>query len=90
MIPPEATHVPPRVGEPGFLEIESYAVGSFPPQPDGPGTVMAVFIEIRIRGFERPFVLRFKTAAAADSLIAALQRHRANVWPQPIQENFPP
>lgn len=80
-------HLPPASSGPynltgmEFLEIEQYHVGSWSPLPDGKGPATQVHFMLRLRGIDTPLVMRLKSARAADELIAALERHRFDVWP---------
>lgn len=80
-------HLPPASSGPynltgmEFLEIEQYHVGSWSPLPDGQGPATQVHFMLRLRGIDTPLVMRLKSARAADELIAALERHRFDVWP---------
>lgn len=59
--------------------IEEYTVGSWCPTPDGTGPATAVCIELRVDGLP-PLIMRLKTPAAVNKMIAALEKHRDDVW----------
>lgn len=65
--------------------IEEYTVGSWCPTNDGTGPATAVAIELAIKtkgGDPLPLIMRLKTPRAVDAMIAALQKHRDDVWPK--------
>ncbi len=64
-----------------FLDkVEGINVFSWCPTPTPivPPTQVHVHIEV---GDDMAFVLRFKGPATLDAIIAALQKHREDVWP---------
>lgn len=79
---PPANRVPSDCGP--ALAIEYYRVASWSPAPASTpnAPVTAVALEIKLRGLSVPFAVRFQSPAAVDELIDALQRHRADVWPE--------
>ncbi|HEV3312432.1 MAG TPA: hypothetical protein VG815_18120 [Chloroflexota bacterium] len=77
---PPVNRTPENTAGMAFLPIEDYHVGSWGPLPDGKGPSTQVHFTIRVEGL--PFVIRLKSADACDTLIAALQRHRYDVWPR--------
>jgi hypothetical protein len=78
---PPVSRVPENLAGIAYFEIEEYHVGSWSPLPDGKGPATQVHFTLRLRGIETPLVLRLQSARAADELIAALERHRFDVWP---------
>jgi hypothetical protein len=78
---PPPDRIPQNVAGMAILPIESYTVASYGPQPDGRPPQTEVHLVIRVRGLPEPLVMRLKSADAADTLIAALQRHRFDIWP---------
>lgn len=67
------------------ITIEEYTVASWCPTPDGTGPATAVAIDLRIRWNPSTVVsaiMRLKTRRAVDDMIAALQKHRDDVWPK--------
>ena len=79
---PPANRVPSDC--PPAVAIEYYRVASWSPAPaaDRTATATAVALEIKLRGLNLPFAVRFHSPAAVDELIDALLRHRADVWPE--------
>lgn len=65
--------------------IEGYTVGSWCPSQDGSGLPTAVAFELRVEGIP-PLVMRLKSPSAVDDLIAALIKHRRDVWPYAAQQ----
>jgi hypothetical protein len=66
------------------LTIEDVQVGSWCPTADGTGPAQAVALNIKVRWNRRTridMVLRLKSPQAVDELIAALNKHKADVWP---------
>jgi hypothetical protein len=59
--------------------IESYTVAEWHPTPDGSGPPTALCVILDLGSVKA--VWRFHTSQAVDTLIAALERHRDNVWP---------
>jgi hypothetical protein len=62
-----------------FVGIEGYTVAEWHPTPDGSGPPTALCIILDLGSVQA--VWRFKSSNAVDTLIAALERHRDNVWP---------
>ena len=65
--------------------IEDYCVGSWCPTPDGTGPATAVALELRLKTRSTEIVsviMRLKTPQAVDQMIAALEKHRNDVWPK--------
>lgn len=63
------------------LTLIGYTVGSWCPTQDGSGPPEAVALGLVVDGFPGELVMRLKSPRAVDELIAALQRHKADVWP---------
>lgn len=67
------------------IEIIDLTVGSWSPSPDASGPPEAVALALKAlwnRETTVDLVLRLKTPRAVDDLIAALAKHKADVWPQ--------
>lgn len=82
----QARRLPDPHGPRGHLvgmTVIGYSVGSWCPTPDGSGPATAVVLQVNIDGMPDMF-LRLKSPAAVDELIAALQRHKADVWPEVV------
>ena len=77
---PPPNRTPRGVGGMRVHFIEEYDVASWCPTPDGSGPPEQVHVLFRIKGHPTPLVMRLKTQEATDTLIAALQRHRRDVW----------
>ncbi len=84
---PPANRVPQPLSDRDFVPVLEYQVGSWCPTPDGSGPATAVALRLHgpvLNGGEAQTVtmhLRLKSARAVDELIAALERHRNDVWP---------
>jgi len=65
--------------------IEEYTVGSWCPSNDGSGLPTAVALELKVDGLP-PLVMRLKSAKAVDDMVAALLKHRRDVWPYAAQQ----
>lgn len=65
---------------PGYT-ILSYRVVSWCPTLDGSGPATAVGLILDVRGVP-PLVMRLKTRQAVDEMIAALEKHRDDVFPK--------
>lgn len=65
------------------LGVKEYVVGSWCPSPDGSGPATAVSIQLVTNVPDVTFFMRLKSPAAVDEMIAALSRHRDDVWPKP-------
>ena len=63
------------------LSVTEYTVGSWCPTPDGSGPAEAVAIQIMTNMPDVSFFMRLKSPAAVDEMIASLERHRRDVWP---------
>lgn len=77
---PPANRIPDNVEGPRTL-IEEIFVGSWCPACDGKGPATEVHLQLKIRGIDTPLTFRCKTAKAVNQLIASLERHRNDVWP---------
>jgi hypothetical protein len=64
------------------LRVTEYHVGSWCPTPDGTGPAEAVAIQVMTTDPKVTFIIRLKSPAAVDEMIAALQRHKTDVWPE--------
>lgn len=76
--------LPPPLGPSGQrfgITITEYTVGSWCPTPDGSGPAEAVAIQLMTEMDGVSFFMRLKSPAAVDELIAALRRHKDDVWP---------
>lgn len=77
---------PNRLPQPNLrmLHVTEYGVGSWCPTPDGTGPAEAVVLHLKVHGpvGVQQFGLRLRTARAVDELIAMLERHRNDVWPE--------
>lgn len=64
--------------------ITEIGVGSWCPTPDGSGPATAVVLHFKVSDGkdEVEMALRLKTPRAVDELIAMLERHRDDVWPE--------
>ena len=62
------------------LEFKSYTIGSWCPTPDGSEPPTAVALEMEVEGLP-PIIMRLKSKRAVDEMIAALERHKQEVWP---------
>lgn len=82
---PPANRVPEDV--PALWAIEYYRVGSWTDAPASDRTARpdAVVLEIKLANTDIPLGLRLKSPEAVDILVRALQRHRADVWPEATQ-----
>lgn len=69
------------------ITVTEYTVGDWCPTPDGTGAPEAVGIQIMTDVPDVNFVMRLKSPAAVDEMIAALTRHRDSVWPNYKTEN---
>jgi hypothetical protein len=77
---PPASRVPENVPDYlRLLDIGGYHVGSWGPEPDGKGQSTQVHLTLRVPG--GAVVMRLKSHRAVNTLIAALERHRDDVWP---------
>jgi hypothetical protein len=63
------------------LDIASAEIVEWHPLPDGQGRPTQVWLIVTFHGAPLPAVWRFKGPDTLGQIIAALQRHRANVWP---------
>ena len=67
------------------VTVTEYTVGSWCPTPDGSGPAEAVSMQfmtdVNLKSTMLSFFLRLKSPAAVDEMIAALVRHRDDVWP---------
>lgn len=86
---PPPNRVPQNTAGMAFREIESITAASWGPLPDGKGPQTQVHLTIRLKGAPLPLIMRCKTAAAVDQLVAMLERHRNDVWPGPDLEGGP-
>jgi len=77
---PPASGVPVNVTGLAYYSLESYKVASWCPTPDGTGPAEQVHLVLNVKWMDAPFILRLKSRRATDELIAALQRHRDDVW----------
>ena len=68
---------------PELMSIKHYTVASWCPARDGkgPATAVALHLTLDLDGDEFEIVMRLKTPDAVDTMIAALERHRNDVWP---------
>lgn len=64
-----------------YLNIEDINIAEFHELPDGQGPPSQVHMTINVRGIPIPLVMRFKGPDTLDSIVAALVKHRNNVWP---------
>jgi hypothetical protein len=81
---PPPNRVPVNLAQVGLRNIKSYGVASWCPTPDGSGPAEAVVLHLTIgtvEGDDLEIGLRLKSARAVDEMIAALERHRNDVWP---------
>lgn len=82
---PPPNRIPQAITDPDFVPVLEYQVGSWCPTPDGSGPATAVALRFHgpVLGTDRmvSMHLRLKSARAVDELIAALERHRNDVWP---------
>jgi hypothetical protein len=70
-----------------IFALEGYRVSNWHDLPDGRGTPSAVVFSLmldkageKVLGTEE-IGMRLKSPAAVDELVAALQRHKFEVWP---------
>jgi hypothetical protein len=64
-----------------FLDIQEFGVASWSPGAEGEGVPPTqVHVLMRVGGVDMPLILRLKSRAVTDSLIAALIEHRDYVW----------
>ena len=75
---PPANTMPRTVGF--QLEIKGYEVSSWCPLTCGQGPTTQVHLALDIPQLPLPLVLRIKSRRAINTLIAALERHRDDVW----------
>ena len=81
----EARELPPPSGPSGQrfgITVTEYHVGSWCPTPDGSGPAEAVAVQLMTNQPGISFFMRLKSPAAVDEFIAALQRHKVDVWPE--------
>jgi hypothetical protein len=73
---------PPRnmAGQP-FYDIVDVNVAEWHELPDGQGPPSQVHMTITVRNIPFPLVMRFKGPETLDKIVAALVKHRNNVWP---------
>jgi hypothetical protein len=69
--------------KPGTVVVSDFTVVDWHPTPDPKDSPpQAVCIVCEIQGLpDNPVMIRLKSARVCDELIAALQAHRARVWP---------
>lgn len=80
----QARRLPEPNGPRGHLigmTVLGYTIGSWCPTPDGSGPATAVCLQVAISGMPDMF-LRLNSPAAVEEMIAALERHKADVWPE--------
>jgi hypothetical protein len=80
---PPVNRVPHNLDGKHFSIVE-YGVASWCPERDGKVPAEAVAFHITIGfgdGDQLKAVMRLKTPRAVDELVAALERHRNDVWP---------
>lgn len=67
----------------GILGIKNYHVASWCPDANGKAPAEAVALHLVIDTVEGDLhlAMRLKTAQVVDTMIAALERHRNDVWP---------
>lgn len=83
---PPASRVPQNLTGLAYYEVESVHVSSYTPLPDGKGLCTELHVSIHMKGGAPPLILRMKTPESVDLLIAALVRHRNDVWPGHIPD----
>jgi hypothetical protein len=78
----DAYRLPPMDGPHALAgpNVESFAVGSWCPTPDGSGPPTCVAITITIKDMG-DVVLRIKSPERVDQIIQMLLRHKRDVWP---------
>ncbi len=64
-----------------FMLDEGYEVYGWFPLPDAQGGPTQVHVTFRNRSLGMGVVIRLKSARAVNELIAAVRRHRDEVWP---------
>jgi hypothetical protein len=67
-------------GQP-FYDIVDVNVAEWHELPDGQGPPSQVHMTITVRNIPFPLVMRFKGPETLDKIVAALVKHRNNVWP---------
>ena len=77
---PRANRVPGRYAGKVAL-INEYAVDSWGPVPPGQGPPTEVHMVVTAPAFPLKALLRLRSPDELDTLIAALEHHRALVWP---------
>ncbi len=84
---PLADEKPEPLADRPMLRIAEYGVASWCPTPDGSGPAEAVVFHFQVAGPDDEVVelaMRLKSPRAVNELIAALERHRDDVWPQGV------
>jgi hypothetical protein len=71
------TEVPVGVAAEGLRVVEWHSK----PGAKGRPECVAILMDVPALGLPGPLVMRLKTAAVLDELVASLVRHRAGVWP---------
>lgn len=64
------------------FQVEEYTVASWTPLLDGQGKTTQVVIELIVKDFPAPLILRLKSRRAVETLLAALRWHANDVWPE--------
>jgi hypothetical protein len=82
--PPPGSRIPVNLDEIAaeIYPVREYHVSSWCPARDGKGPATQVHLWMRLPELDRVITLRIKSAEDCDQLIAALERHRNDVWPR--------
>lgn len=74
---------PSKAPPPFVLELEDMEVASWSPgEPGEHKPCTQVHVLLKLAGIDEVLVMRYKSKAAVDQLIAALIEHRDFVWPE--------
>ena len=82
---PPPNRIPVNLADAGIVGVKEYGCASWCPTPDGSGPAEAVVLHLTVElvsGGDLTLGLRLKSACAVDELIAMLERHRNDVWPE--------
>ncbi len=82
---PPPNRIPVNLADVGIVGIQGYGVASWCPTSDGSGPAEAVVLHMTLdltNGGELQLGLRLKSARAVDEMVAMLERHRNDVWPE--------
>lgn len=77
---PDPTDPVKNLDESPHLALDGYSIAEWGPERDGKGKPTQVHLVLEVKELGVSFVIRFKSADAVDRHIAALLRHRSNVF----------